>query len=134
MIKRHFVHSFVMAAALSVTATVAQSATVSPLEGAALVNTGDGFQRISGPTEVAPGTLVTVQADSVAEIAYAPDCIVEVQPGDVAQVVEGIPCQAAAGQAAAGAAINPAVVVGGAVVLGGVLALALSGNDGPSSP
>jgi hypothetical protein len=73
---------------------VAPAATVSPLSGEVRVSTGQGFEKIAAPTEVAAGAQVMVSPGGSATIAYAQDCLVSADPGRVAVVQRWSPCQA----------------------------------------
>ncbi len=49
---------------------------VAPMSGEVRVNTGQGFELIKIPTEVAPGTKIMVSPEGSAFITYAKDCVV----------------------------------------------------------
>lgn len=138
---RKMMPTAIVAALMFGAGATAHAATVAPLEGTVLINTGDGFAPINGPVDVPPGALVTVEPGGHAEITYEQGCSFEVLPGSVAQVTEGSPCRGGermtdSGASGAGSSLNPIVIVGGVVAVGGIAALALSGggDDGPSSP
>jgi hypothetical protein len=68
---------------------VANAAVVASVTGNVLVSTGDGFARISGATELAPGGRVLVQPGGLAMITYPSDCVVRVGCRGLARAAGG---------------------------------------------
>ena len=85
LFRKVLVLSFAASMAL---ASAAQAAVVAPTKGTTFVNTGDGYQPISGPVDVATGDMVTVSPEGNAQVDYGDGCIVPVEPGTVVQIAD----------------------------------------------
>jgi hypothetical protein len=85
---RALVLAFVFIVAFSA-ATVA--AVVSPLQGEVRISSGQGFQRIVAPTNVASGAQVMVSPGGSASIVYADNCAVRVVSA-IAAILSRSPC------------------------------------------
>ena len=72
---------------------VATAAVVSPVNGEVRVSTGQGFQKIAAPTEVAAGGQVMVSPGGSATIGYAQDCVVPVKPFGLSVIQTEPPCR-----------------------------------------
>ena len=70
----------------------ALAATVQPGSGTLFVQGGNGFQPITGPTEVPPGTQVMVSPGGYANLTYPDGCAVQVRPGEVTTIGTTSPC------------------------------------------
>ena len=127
------------------------AATLQAMQGDVLVNSGDGFKRVTGPTQVNPGDYVMVGDGGKANLVYPGGTVVPVQEGGVIAVAEqppvidpnaaqppagaegAAPADAAAGDAAAADAAAQAAQGGlfsgtSGVVLGAVGAAAVVGG------
>lgn len=120
----------------------AHAATLTPVQGEVLLNTGAGYKPVSGAVEVKAGDAVLVNPKGLAQLSYGDCASYEIKPGDVVYVAEkeAITCVGAAGAGAGalglGALGGSGLIVGGlAVAVGvGVVAGVSSGSDSPSSP
>jgi len=72
------------------------AATVKPVQGDVLVNRGNGYEHVSGPTHARVGDTVMVSPGGVAEIIYPDGCAVTVRPGSVRAVKTRSFCKTAA--------------------------------------
>lgn len=79
-------------ALLAVLPASVHAATVSPRSGEVRVGTGQGFQRIVAPTEVAVGAQVMVGPTGAASIAYSDNCVVTAPAAAVTVVESRSPC------------------------------------------
>ena len=79
------------------TAIGAEAATINP-QGVVLVNSGNGFVQINGPTQIKPGDMVMVNEGS-AQVSYESGSVANLQPGQVytigneimtGQIAEGV--------------------------------------------
>jgi hypothetical protein len=106
-----------------VLSTASLAATVVPVAGKLLVNSGTGFHDVTGPVEGKVGDAVVAGARSSGRIVYGDGCEVPVVPGRVVTITAESPCGNAFGQdASGGGGIPPAVVAVGALgAIGGVL-------------
>lgn len=125
-----------------------RAATLEALQGTVLVDRGNGFGIVNGPTYLNPGDSVIANPGGSAQIVYSDGCRIAVQPGDVVPAQSVSPCANGGSSPAAqesksdesgGGGINSTtLLVGGAVVgIGaGAAALLLSGGDDdhPASP
>ncbi len=111
------------------------------------VNTGIGFQRVSGAAPLNPGDSVMVGPTSQAEVVYPDGCAVNINPGAVYTITARSPCSSGPSpsiQGQAGFGLSPttlALGAAGALGLGaGIFLLTRGGNDSssatpaPSSP
>lgn len=71
----------------------ARAATVNALKGQVLVNGGQGYRLVDSPTRLGPGGTVVANPGAVAQVVYAGDCRVTVQPGSVYLIAPQPPCQ-----------------------------------------
>jgi hypothetical protein len=137
---RHIVLATVVA---TLTATAAQAALLTGVEGQVSVNRGNGFERVTAPTDVKPGDRVMVGPAGNAKIVYNEACTARIQASTVIVVAKTVPCQLSALDAAAhgtdtagpGAGVGGlgnGLLIGGALIAGGVgLAILLKE---PASP
>jgi hypothetical protein len=109
------------------TGTRCLAVTVEPVSGDLSINRpGQGFQKVSEPTEVNPGDLLMVSANGSANVFYPDGCRFVLQPGSVLTVAAISPCAANSNAQAppqdtppAGSPFGDPVVWGaGAAVLG----------------
>jgi hypothetical protein len=133
----------------------AVAAMLQAIQGDVMINAGDGFKRVAGPTQVNPGDYVMVGPGGKANLVYPGGEIVPVQEGGVfavaeqppvidpnAPAVEGVADQGTTGSGSetptGGMFSGPSGVVLGVVtaaaVVGGVVALASSSGSSSSSP
>jgi hypothetical protein len=107
-----------------VLSAASQAATVMPVSGKLLINSGFGFRDVAGPVDGKVGDFVMAGPRSSGRIVYNDGCEVPVVPGRVFTITAESPCGNALGQdASGGGGIPPAVVVVGALgAIGGVLA------------
>lgn len=117
----------------------ADAATVTPGTGQVLVNTGDGFEAVSGPTTVGPGDTVMVYPGGSATISYGGGCSVSVEPGGVVSVSERPPCSATREEIPHEAGSHPhdyTLALASVAGVAGVVAIVVAGSDGvgPVSP
>jgi hypothetical protein len=66
------------------------AATVTNIQGSVFVNTGTGFQPVTGSVQAGPGATVMASPGGSAKIIYS-DCVVRVDPGMVVTITES-PC------------------------------------------
>ena len=115
----------------------AHAALLTNIQGPVSVNRGNGFQRVTAPTQVQPGDRVMVGNNGKAEIFYDSVCFNNLDAGKTIIVPQGVPCntQAAAGQAASAGGIgSTALVVGGVVLVAGGVGLAIANSGGSKKP
>ena len=124
-------------------ATSVQAALLTNIAGAVSVNTGNGFKRVSVPTQLKPGDRVMAGTNGKAEISYNALCFAPVNPNQVVIVRADEPCTPPSATDAAPAATTglptTTLLVGGLVVAAGAgIAIAASNggsnNNGPASP
>ena len=82
-----------VAASLAILPASAFAAMVSPKAGEVRVGTGQGFQLIVAPTEVAAGAQVMVGPKGAASIAYSDDCVVTAPAAAVTIIESRPPCR-----------------------------------------
>lgn len=113
----------------------AEAATIAP-KGVVLVNTGNGFVRINGPTEVKPGDMVMVNEGN-AQVSYNSGSVANLQPGQVYTIGNEAAVGAEVGAAGAAGGIGglstTALVVGG-LAIGGVAAAVIVATTTGASP
>jgi hypothetical protein len=68
------------------------AATVTPEQGIVLVNRGNGYQNVTGPTNVNPGDILVVNPGGSALLAYDDGCFVPVAVGTIVTVGAKSPC------------------------------------------
>lgn len=109
--------------------------------GGLLIDTGSGYQMVSPPMEVQPGTSIIANPDGRGEILYADGCIQRVRPGEVILVTNASPCAAGNGTPSGtsnSGTSNYGLILGGGLVVGGIvvgaIALSSGGDDKPKSP
>lgn len=129
----------IVAAATLMLASAAQAATLTPIQGQVLLNTGGGYKPVTTSVTVKAGDSILVNPDGLAQLSYDDCATYEIKPGDVVYVAEKetIPCGAGAidGAGLGGLGANGLVVGGLAVAIGvGVVVGVSSGSDSPSSP
>lgn len=112
------------------------SATLTP-NGVVMINRGNGFEQVSGPTQVGPNDMVMVNEGS-ANMSYADGSSTALQPGQVYTVGNVGLTPAGTGLAGAGAGgggglSTTALVVGGVVVAGGAAAAIAASQGGSKS-
>ena len=132
-------YSGIVAAVVLLSAGAAHAATLTPLQGQVLLNTGGGYKAITQPVEVKPGDSILVNPDGLAQLAYDNCATYEIKPGDVVYVAEKdtVPCAGGAvdGAGLGGLGTNGLVIGGIAVAVGvGIVVGVSSGSDSPSSP
>lgn len=131
MIRHYKLGAIIAVAAMFSGQSAVNAATVYPEKGAVLVNTGEGYSRISGETFVGPGGQVMTKHGGSAAIAYGGGCVVHVRPGEVKLVEEIPPC----GGAAASADGSPFLLAGAAGLIGVGIGIAVAPDgDKPASP
>ena len=72
------------------------AATVDSIQGSVSINRGDGYQRVSAPTQITAGDLIMASPEGSAELVYYDDCRVTVQPGAVMTIAREPPCATSA--------------------------------------
>ena len=72
----------------------ALAATVDSLQGQVSINRGDGFRRVTGPTQANIGDSVMVSPNGRARVVYPDGCAVNVDPGVVVTIAAQSPCKA----------------------------------------
>lgn len=72
--------------------TPALSATLSQVQGQVMVNRGQGFRPVTGPTNLSAGNSVMVSAGGSAQISYPDGCSSSVAVGSVVTVGAQSPC------------------------------------------
>ena len=137
------------AAAILLAGTVAQAATLSSIQGAVLVNTGQGYKPAQSTLTLSAGDAVMVEPGSTASVTYSDGCQVQVQAGGVLVIGPQSPCALRPKQGYMGLAGGgndqgspwtnwfslEALELGGLVVAGaGAAAWALTGNHHASDP
>jgi hypothetical protein len=70
------------------------AASLEAVSGEVSINRGEGFQRVTGPTEVGAGALLMASPGGSAKLVYADGCPVRVIPGTVVRVAAKSPCKA----------------------------------------
>ncbi len=78
-------------------APAAFGATVTVIQGEALVRRGDGYESIKGVADLAPGDTVLAKAGSSAKVTFANGCMVFLGMGMVFSVPSEPPCGGAGG-------------------------------------
>ena len=76
---------------LTMTMTGANAATLQAVQGDVMLNTGEGFRRVTGPAQVTPGDYVMVGQGGKANLVYPDGTVVPVQEGGVIAVAEQPP-------------------------------------------
>lgn len=115
-----------MTALAIATAGPVWAATVNVKSGQVFIDRGQGYLRVTGPTNGQPGDTVMVMAGSTGEIVYADGCRQPVEVGSVVSITETSPCSLTNAEGFA----DHTLIIGGLVVAGGVgAAIALSGSD-----
>ena len=64
------------------------------MQGTVSVNRGDGYQPITGSSEISTGDTVMVSPDGRAQVTYADGCKIEIRPGAVVTIGSASPCSA----------------------------------------
>lgn len=82
-----------VSASLAVLPASAFAAMVSPKTGEVRVGTGQGFQLIVAPTEVAAGAQVMVSPKGAASIAYSDRCVVTARAAAITIIESRSPCR-----------------------------------------
>jgi hypothetical protein len=72
----------------------ALAASLEEIRGEVTINRGEGFQRVSGPTEARAGDLLVANPGGSAKLVYSDGCPVRVVPGTVVRVGAKSPCKA----------------------------------------
>jgi len=133
------IHAAVAVATLFL-AGASHAATLTPIEGAVLLNTGGGYKPVTQAVEVKQGDSILVNPGGLAQFAYDNCATYEIKPGDVVYVADKDSIQCAGGLVEGGAGLgglgaNGLVIGGLAVAVGvGIVAGVSSGSDSPSSP
>ena len=68
------------------------AATLGGVQGVVMVNRGNGYQTVTGPTQLNPGDVVVVNPGGSAQISYGDGCNVPVEVGAVVTVGAQSPC------------------------------------------
>jgi hypothetical protein len=105
-----------------VLSTASPAATVVPVAGKLLVNSGTGFHDVAGPVEGKVGDAVMAGARSSGRIVYSDGCEVPVVPGRVVTITAESPCGSAFGQATPDGGSATLAAAGALAAIGGVLA------------
>jgi hypothetical protein len=119
--------------------------TVTVEQGQVLLNTGQGYKQIQGPTKANPGDMVVVNPGGMARITFDDGCVAEIQPPSVVTITSQSPCQqqkqlrksppARERQGGIEGISATTMMVGGILVGGGVTAaILLSHKDKAASP
>ena len=135
--------SLLSSAALSMMAVLgAAAATVTP-HGSVLINRGNGFERVSNPSDCGPGDMIMIN-EGHAKITYADGRGGDLQSGQVytcgneGQILPDSSTTAGPGQGGpgggSGGLSTTALVIGGVVIAAGVVGIiaSKSGKDGKS--
>jgi hypothetical protein len=130
--------SLIFAAIAALTASSAQAAMLTNIQGAVAVNAGAGYQPVAGPAPVGPGERIRT-SDGSADIVYENGCTVHVAPNQVVLVSSAAPECSGGGLKDGGiveSGIPTEYLVAGAVVVGGGVAagILLSEEHHPVSP
>ena len=104
------------------------AASVDTIQGNVSINRGEGFRKISGPTEGKPGDTVMAGQGGSVDIVYDNGCRVKVEHGSVVAIAAEPPCMASVEYP------DQSLLLGGLVVAGAVAAVIVLSNDDDSSP
>lgn len=119
-----------VAAAAVALAWPAVAASVAPVNGAVLVNRGQGFRQISGATTVSTGDTIMVRPGGSARITYPGGCWIPVEPGNVLTVPPEDHCVLGLNNVTGTDLLTGAAIAG--AIAGGVLLL--HGDNGATAP
>ncbi len=72
--------------------TAADAATLADIQGRVLVNSGSGYQAVSGSLELKPGDLVMAGLGGGATLSFEDGCVSAVGPGAVVAISQHSPC------------------------------------------
>ena len=143
--------SIIFGLSLIVAAGSASAQSLTDVKGNVLVNTGAGYVKASGASDIGPGASVMARQGGSAVIRYADGCQVKVQPGKVSSISAVSPCSFVAADLPASGNRNdpgaPVIVAGdggfglggvalaGLVAAGGLVAIiAISRSNNGNSP
>lgn len=126
-------------------ALAARAASVDSIEGRVLINRGNGYQQMAGPSQAHVGDTLMASPGSSAKLRYGDGCTVAVLPGSIVTVGSVSPCGALVGSEPPPPLNEESILLDnylivGAVVGGGVGAAILSTDNGdrrvgaPASP
>ncbi len=121
----------VLAAALVFGATASLADTLTP-NGTVMINQGNGYQSVTGPTQVGPGDMIMVNSGT-AQVTTANGTVLSLEPGQVYTI--GSLAGAGTGTAVAGTGAGlstTTLIVGGVVVAGGAAAAIAASSKGSS--
>jgi len=110
-------------AALFAGSSLAQTATIQPLQGDLSLNQGQGFQRVDGRVSANVGDAIMVGPEGAATVVYPDGCQVGVQPGAVATIAPLSPCASGSLAADNGLGDKPWIIGGtlAALTVGGLV-------------
>src|SRR5262249_641925 len=117
-----------MAALLLSNPTLA--ATVTAQQGQVLVNSGMGFQRVTGAVRADAGATVVANPGGMGKVVYPDGCTVAVEPGTVYTIALESPCKTGTGFGMNGTTL----ALGALAVGGGVTAAVLLSKGKSASP
>jgi hypothetical protein len=113
----------------------ALGATVTAQQGQVLVNSGNGYQHVTGAVEAEAGATVVANPGGRGHVVYPDGCWVAVEPATVYAIAPRSPCETGTDQPGTGFGMNgTTLAVGALVVGGGVTAAVLLSKGKPASP
>jgi hypothetical protein len=112
----------------------ALGATVTAQQGQVLVNSGKGFERVTGAVEAGAGAIVIANPGGRGHVVYPDGCWVAVEPGTVYTIAPGFSCKTDPGTGPGFGVNGTTLAVGALVVGGGVTAAVLLSKGKPASP
>lgn len=117
----------------------ANAASLAPIRGEVLLNTGAGFKTISNEVDVKAGDSILVNPKGLARLSYDDGTSYEIKPGDVVYVVERSPIgpvgSISHSESLPGSGMHTLVIGGLTAAVGvGVIAGIANATDKPSSP
>ena len=100
--------------------TVAQAATIEPVQGNLSVNQGQGFQRVNTRVDANVGDSVMVGPGGSANVVYSDGCTVNVQPGSVVSISALSPCASGSLAQDSDGGLSTGAIAGGALFALGI--------------
>ncbi|MCX5480760.1 hypothetical protein OSH08_17305 [Kaistia geumhonensis] len=118
-------------------ASAASAATLSDVSGSVLVDSGQGFKKVSATSDVPVGSRVMVTRGGKAMLAYADGCEKSLAANSITTVVDSGACAQSsqvAAQSGGGLGLTPTMVIGGGVVIGGAAAIIIGASQDNDTP
>jgi len=126
------------AVAVFALASAASAATLSDVSGSVLVDSGQGFKKVSAASDVPVGSRVMVTRGGQAMLAYADGCKKTLAANSITTVVKSGACadsaQVAAQGGGGGLGLTPTTVIAGGVVVGGAAAIIVGASQNDDNP